>query len=222
MQLPIPAFEVNESFSFAKIHETRQDMIKELQDISKSSMEISKKLQVYADRDLRTYTNDRSEFEGFLHEKERIENRLTGIKADLKEIDTLVDRWEISIFIKINVFKDTSKFECSIIRLMNQEELQLEIFRHTNKATSQKRLADELGYSVGKINYVIRALIEKGMIKSEKFINSQNKLQYKYLLTEDGLKEKIALTEKFVKTKKAEYDQLQRELEILVKIPIGK
>lgn len=98
---------------------------------------------------------------------------------------------------------------------MNSEELQLEIFRNTNKATSQQRLADELGYSVGKINYVIRALIEKGMIKSEKFINSQNKLQYKYLLTEDGIKEKIALTEKFVKRKKAEYDQLQRELEIL-------
>ncbi|MFK5937913.1 MAG: MarR family EPS-associated transcriptional regulator [Sulfurimonas sp.] len=76
-------------------------------------------------------------------------------------------------------------------------------------------MADELGYSMGKINYVIRALIEKGMLKSEKFINSQNKLQYKYLLTEDGIKEKIALTEKFVKTKKAEYDQLRRELEIL-------
>ena len=98
---------------------------------------------------------------------------------------------------------------------MNQEELQLEIFRNTNKATSQQRLADELGYSVGKINYVIRALIEKGMIKSEKFINSKSKLQYKYLLTEEGLQEKISLTEKFIKRKKAEYDQLQRELEIL-------
>ena len=98
---------------------------------------------------------------------------------------------------------------------MNNEELQLEIFRNTNKVTSQQSLANELGYSVGKINYVIRALIEKGMIKSEKFMNSKNRLQYKYLLTEEGIQQKIALTEKFIKRKKAEYDQLQSELEIL-------
>lgn len=81
------------------------------------------------------------------------------------------------------------------------------------KVTTQKSIAKELGYSVGKINYVIKALTDKGLLKIENFYNNKNKLQYKYLLTEEGIKEKITLTEKFIKRKKEEYEMLVEDLE---------
>ena len=99
---------------------------------------------------------------------------------------------------------------------MNKEELELNILRKAESIENQRTLADELGYSVGKINYVLNALIEKGLIKVENFATAENKKKYKYILTEKGFKEKILLTEKFIKRKKMEYSQLQRELSELV------
>ena len=89
---------------------------------------------------------------------------------------------------------------------MNQEEIELKILRSVDKVTSQRTIADEIGYSLGKVNYVLKNLIDK---------NSENKIQYKYLLTPKGIKEKIEITEKFISIKKAEYDELQKELEVL-------
>lgn len=94
------------------------------------------------------------------------------------------------------------------------QEIDLQILRKLDAATTQKSLADEIGISVGKLNYVLNALIDKGLVKSERFLNSQNKIQYTYLLTPDGIKEKINLTKLFIKRKKAEYEELQRELDI--------
>ncbi len=74
-----------------------------------------------------------------------------------------------------------------------------------------------MGYSVGKINYVLKALIEKGFIKIENFYQNTNKKQYKYLLTTEGFEEKLNLTKKFVKRKKEEYEELQSELDVMVK-----
>lgn len=96
---------------------------------------------------------------------------------------------------------------------MTNEEAELAILKSVDKVTNQKNIAAEIGYSVGKVNYVINGLIEKGMIKAERFINSKQKQKYKYLLTEQGFKEKVALTEKFIERKKKEYDDLQAELE---------
>ena len=93
-----------------------------------------------------------------------------------------------------------------------QEELELEILKNITNTQNQKSMAQEIGYSVGKVNYVLKALIKKGLIKSEKFLNSNKKLQYKYLLTEDGIKEKIDITEQFIKRKKEEYENLQSEM----------
>ena len=93
------------------------------------------------------------------------------------------------------------------------QEIELEILKNISNAKNQKSIANEIGHSVGKVNYVLKALIEKGLIKSERFLNSNNKIQYKYLLTEDGIKEKIDITEKFIKRKKEEYDELQADLE---------
>jgi len=98
------------------------------------------------------------------------------------------------------------------------EELELSILRSLERVTTQKTLADELGYSVGKINYVIKALASKGLLKVENFYNNQNKKQYRYLLTSKGLEEKIILTQKFIERKKEEYEALQRELEMMRKI----
>ena len=96
---------------------------------------------------------------------------------------------------------------------MTKEEFELLILRHTNTISSQKRFAKEIGYSVGKINYVLKALIEKGLIKSENFMTSDNKKKYKYLLTEKGIQEKMTLTRKFIARKKAEYEELVEDLE---------
>lgn len=98
---------------------------------------------------------------------------------------------------------------------MNNEELELSILRSLGKVTTQKNIADELGYSVGKINYILKALALKGLLKVENFYNNENKRLYSYLLTPKGLEEKIALTTKFIERKKAEYEMLQSELEMM-------
>ena len=96
---------------------------------------------------------------------------------------------------------------------MSNEELELVMLKHANNISSQKSFADEIGFSVGKINYVLKALVDKGFIKAERFLSSDNKTKYKYLLTDDGIQEKMQLTKKFIVRKKAEYEELQRELE---------
>jgi EPS-associated MarR family transcriptional regulator len=101
---------------------------------------------------------------------------------------------------------------------MDKEELTLTILRKAGSAANQRTLADEMGYSVGKINYILNALIEKGLIKVENFATSSNRKNYKYLLTQKGIKEKIALTERFIQRKKREYNELQKELDSLREI----
>ena len=96
---------------------------------------------------------------------------------------------------------------------MSNEELELVILKQANAMSSQKSLANEIGFSVGKINYVLKALMDKGFIKAERFLSSDNKTKYKYLLTDDGIKEKMHLTKKFIARKKAEYEILQNDLE---------
>ena len=96
---------------------------------------------------------------------------------------------------------------------MSNEELELIILKSAENIVSQRSLAKEIGFSVGKVNYVIKALADKGFIKAESFLNSQSKQKYSYLLTDEGVKEKISLTQKFIIRKKAEYEELQRDLE---------
>lgn len=98
---------------------------------------------------------------------------------------------------------------------MHQDELTLNILKHIENTPSQRSLANELQISVGKVNYVLKALIEKGFIKAENFFANKNKNQYKYLLTKEGFQTKIELTEKFIQRKKEEYEQLQKELEVM-------
>tara|TARA_B100001964_G_C13863837_1_gene435625 strand:- start:190 stop:510 length:321 start_codon:yes stop_codon:yes gene_type:complete len=93
----------------------------------------------------------------------------------------------------------------------------LNILRELNKNPniSQRTLAKDLGLSLGKINYCLFALKDKGLIKINNFQKSKNKLSYLYLLTPKGINEKKSLIVKFMKIKMGEYDFLQKELEEL-------
>ncbi|MEA1954762.1 MAG: MarR family EPS-associated transcriptional regulator [Campylobacterota bacterium] len=90
----------------------------------------------------------------------------------------------------------------------------LHVMQKVEACYSQKELADKVGFSVGKVNYIIKALLEKGYLKAESFVKSPNKRAYKYLLTSDGLRNKISLTEKYIVIKKREYEKLQESLHL--------
>src|SRR5690625_2438796 len=94
-------------------------------------------------------------------------------------------------------------------------ETHLKTLQNAPLAANQRTLAKKLGFSVGKTNYILKALIEKGHLKVERFINSNNKLAYRYVLTPSGLQTRIKLTEKFIQRKKEEYEALRRELKEL-------
>ncbi|WP_368643561.1 MarR family EPS-associated transcriptional regulator [Castellaniella ginsengisoli] len=84
-----------------------------------------------------------------------------------------------------------------------------------NPDLSQRELAQALGISLGKTNYCVRALLDKGLIKMQNFRNSDNKLGYAYLLTPAGIAAKAELTHSFLKIKIREYENLKREIEQL-------
>jgi len=84
-----------------------------------------------------------------------------------------------------------------------------------NPSLSQRQLAAEMGVSLGKANYCLRALVEKGLVKLGNFSNSPNKRQYAYLLTPAGVEEKTRITLAFLKRKEAEFKAIQREIEAL-------
>ena len=83
----------------------------------------------------------------------------------------------------------------------------------SNPELSQRDLARELGVSLGKVNYCLRALIRKGWVKATNFTNSQNKAAYMYLLTPRGAEEKTRLTVRFLQVKMQEYETLRIEIE---------
>jgi EPS-associated MarR family transcriptional regulator len=77
---------------------------------------------------------------------------------------------------------------------------------------SQRRIADELGISLGRVNYCVNALISKGLLKVNNFRNNANKRAYLYLLTPKGIEEKARVTLHFLKRKLSEYEALEKEL----------
>ena len=81
-----------------------------------------------------------------------------------------------------------------------------------NPNTSQRKLAKEVGFSLGKLNYCLKALQQKGLIKIDNFKKNPNKISYAYILTPKGLKKKAKLTMNFMIRKMKEYDELKKEL----------
>lgn len=84
-----------------------------------------------------------------------------------------------------------------------------------NPGLSQRDLARKLGVSLGKINYCLNALVEKGCLKVNNFRNSNNKMAYAYLLTPRGVEQKARMTVQFLKYKVQEYEKLRAEIEEL-------
>lgn len=84
-----------------------------------------------------------------------------------------------------------------------------------NPEVSQRQLAEELGFSLGKLNYCLKALTEKGWVKVENFRNSRNKSAYLYKLTPSGITEKAQVTRRFLQRKIEEHEQLRQEIEQL-------
>ena len=94
------------------------------------------------------------------------------------------------------------------------DEIQLRVLRvlQAHPQMTQRELAEALGVSLGKTNFCIKALFEKGLIKLHNFQNNRHKLAYSYLLTPTGIAEKSAITARFLARKMAEYEQLKVEI----------
>lgn len=101
---------------------------------------------------------------------------------------------------------------------MNKKKINQDYFEVLRKIqkkpdSSQRDLAEELGFSLGKLNYCLKALKEKGFIKIKNFAKNKNKLNYAYVLTPKGLGEKTKLTINFMKRKMDEYEELKKEFD---------
>ena len=97
---------------------------------------------------------------------------------------------------------------------MKEEQDHFEVLRKIQKKpnSTQRELAEELGFSLGKLNYCLKALKTKGLVKINNFKKNPNKINYFYVLTPKGISEKTKLTINFMKRKMKEYDELKSEL----------
>jgi EPS-associated MarR family transcriptional regulator len=112
---------------------------------------------------------------------------------------------------------DSSKDASHVQKIGARDELRLKVLRalEANPELSQRRLAAELGVSLGGANYALKALMERGFVKAENFRKSGRKVAYLYLLTPKGVVEKTSLAAAFLGRKLAEYEVLRQEIEAL-------
>ena len=98
---------------------------------------------------------------------------------------------------------------------MKNEQDHFNVLRRIQKnpESSQRELAEDLGFSLGKLNYCLRALQEKGLVKIENFKKNPHKINYIYVLTPKGISQKTKLTLNFMKLKMKEYDELKKEID---------
>ena len=89
-------------------------------------------------------------------------------------------------------------------------EDQLDLMHHiqNDSNASQRQIAKKTGFSIGKVNYCLKALLDLGFVKMQNFSKSSKKMNYVYILTPKGIKEKSVITKKFIIKKKQEYDKL--------------
>lgn len=93
-------------------------------------------------------------------------------------------------------------------KIITEDQLDLLHIVEKNGKASQRLISKNSGFSIGKVNYCLKALIDIGFIKIHNFSNSNKKLNYVYILTPKGIKQKTAITKQFIIKKKAEYDKL--------------
>ena len=102
---------------------------------------------------------------------------------------------------QLNIFMDDNQDHFNVLRKINSKP-----------ESTQRELAEELGFSLGKLNYCLRALKNKGLVKMKNFEKNPNKINYIYVLTPRGIAEKTKLTINFMKRKMKEYDELKKEI----------
>ncbi len=98
------------------------------------------------------------------------------------------------------------------MRKKNEDQFQVLRKIKKNPESTQRELAKELGFSLGKLNYCLQSLREKGLIKINNFNKNPNKINYFYILTPKGIAEKTKLTINFMKRKMEEYEELKKEI----------
>ena len=100
-----------------------------------------------------------------------------------------------------------------------QDEITYKILKsiEQNPTQSQRELSQSLGVSLGKMNYCLRALVDKGLVKANNFRKNPDKAGYLYLLTPKGMEEKTTVTVRFLKRKMLEYERLKQEIADLQK-----
>lgn len=105
-----------------------------------------------------------------------------------------------------------NSIDVQLLNNMNEDHFEtLRTIQNKPKA-SQRELADELGFSLGKLNYCLRALKLKGLVKIQNFRKNPKKLNYIYVLTPKGITEKTKITINFMKRKMREYEELKKEI----------
>ena len=102
---------------------------------------------------------------------------------------------------------------------MKEDQDHFDVLRKIQKKpeSTQRELAEQLGFSLGKLNYCIKALQAKGLVKIENFKKNPKKINYVYVLTPNGISERTKLTINFMRRKMNEYDELKKEIENLKK-----
>lgn len=97
------------------------------------------------------------------------------------------------------------------------EQSQLRILKIVDEEpeVSQRELAQRLGFSLGKANYLLKALLDKGYLKAGNFLRAENKLKYAYLLTPEGISAKLQLTRDYLARKELDYIAIKAEIEAM-------
>ncbi|MEA2018313.1 MAG: MarR family EPS-associated transcriptional regulator [Campylobacterota bacterium] len=95
---------------------------------------------------------------------------------------------------------------------INREYEELRVLMRLSSFNSQHTIVKDMNVAVGKVNYIVKVLVDKGFVKMGNFINEKDKSRYRYLLTKDGVDTKMRLVKKFVDIKKEEYERLEEEL----------
>ena len=110
----------------------------------------------------------------------------------------MIERYTVQL---LNKSMDDNQDHFNVLRKIQQKP-----------ESSQRELAEDLGFSLGKLNYCLKALKVKGLVKIKNFKKNPNKINYIYVLTPKGVSEKTKLTLNFMKRKMKEYDELKREI----------
>ena len=110
----------------------------------------------------------------------------------------MIERYAVQL---LNKSMDNNQDHFNVLRKIQQKP-----------ESSQRELAEDLGFSLGKLNYCLKALKIKGLVKIKNFKKNPNKINYIYVLTPQGVSEKTKLTLNFMKRKMKEYDELKREI----------